>query len=257
MGGVAIKDPNFGNPPSGSTGSTGSAASTGPDGSSHPPTGTTTVVLAVTVVPSGPGVTVDAAVPTTIPIPQIPNSQSECSKQGGCGPSVGQGQAGGGGGYGAGPEVVKRYTYQYLIGRFGDNGPDLIAQMFFADPNAFFPVSIGGPLKPGTILDLDSGTMIPPGPVEVNSVGPRSFGFTSLDGHPEGAGNVIEFTFASDKYGQTVLQIDSAGPKDGKFTGPVAKQFNVILTKNLWQEFASSLGAGGYQQFPTFPCCTK
>ena len=155
------------------------------------------------------------------------------------------------------PDFVRRYEYQFLIGRFGPDGPRLIAEMFFASPNDFFPAMFEGPLVLGGEVIIDSGPERLDAPVQVVQLDGRSFGFLSLPGHPEGSGNLIVFTFAADKFGQTVLRVVSVGPPDGKFTSAPAKQVNTVFTKNLWQEFASALGFVGYGRFPTYPCWTK
>jgi RHS repeat-associated protein len=63
----------------------------GPDGASHPSTGTPSVPATIAVTTSTPGTTVVPSAPQPLPMPPIPTGASECSKQGGCGPSSGPG----------------------------------------------------------------------------------------------------------------------------------------------------------------------
>ncbi len=162
-------------------------------------------------------------------------------------------------GYGPAPappaEMRHRYEYQFLIGRYGPDGPGLVGDLFFSDPNRSFPFGIPGPIEVGSEFELNDGIPGYAG-VRVSFLDERSLGFESLEGHPEGAGNFILFNFRLDEWGQTVLYVDSWGPPETTvLDAPVARQVNIVFTKNIWNQFAKSLGFIGNQTLETYPCC--
>jgi RHS repeat-associated protein len=152
-------------------------------------------------------------------------------------------------------QMTHRYAFENSLGVFGPDGPRLVAELFFGNPNQTFPFGISGPLVLGNVVDLDDGF---PGaaPVRVTYLDETGFGFESIEGHPEGAGNFITFQFMLNDWGQTVLFVDSWGPPEGSaLDAPVVKQFNMEFVKNLWLEFSAGLGSVASQKLPSFPCC--
>jgi len=152
-------------------------------------------------------------------------------------------------------EMTHRYTFENVLGVFGSDGPNLVASLFFSNPNQTFPFGIPGDLTLGNVIELDDGL---PGKamVRVSFLSDTGFGFESLDGHPEGTGNFITFEFMLNDWGQTVLYIDSWGPPEGSALDlPVLKQLNMDFVRNIWLEFSTALGSVAGQKLPTFPCC--
>jgi len=152
-------------------------------------------------------------------------------------------------------QMTHRYTFENSLGVFGPDGPQLVANLFFSNPNQTFPFWIPGKLELGNVLELDDGI---PGEalVRVSYLNDTGFGFESLEGHPEGAGNFITFEFMLNDWGQTVLYVDSWGPPEGSALDvPIVKQFNMEFVKNIWLEFSAGLGSVASQKLPSFPCC--
>lgn len=77
--------------------------------------------------------------------------------------------------------------------------------------------------------------------VHVQDVSARSFTLVSLPGHPEGTGNVITFSLATDSKGFLRLNVVADGPGNRRNTTKKGSELNRKLVYHFWYYFHSKI----------------
>lgn len=145
-------------------------------------------------------------------------------------------------------EYGYEYSYSLKASGIGASDSNLTGNEIFnkVNPNLSWLFPIDGMVdNPQVHQKINLGFMIvgyDKGPVEVIEVGERHFSLRSLEGHLEGPGNIITFTFSAEGEQLTIRA-------DGPNTAPPGTE---LLPKLFWKTFSDNIShhIHPYQGYP-------
>ncbi|GEB65063.1 type IV secretion protein Rhs [Sinomonas atrocyanea] len=130
------------------------------------------------------------------------------------------------------------YHYSYDLGALGT--PDQLASYTRANCAFLFPISgCVDNFQAGESLDLHQ--LMLPFPVRVTNTSSNSFQFVAREGHPEGAGRAITFTFCTGANEDTMLHVDTSSGGSLLTSAWGVRDINFFIAHETWAKFAGNI----------------